>query len=164
MKNLKLLRKAKGYSQLQLSEFMHISPSTVAEWEHSGTSVRIGQLIKLCKILDCIPVDLFDVPCCDKNCICIPVFSQNLPCDVTFEQISRDNPYHPLHFGIKLNSDLSHRFRSGDVCFFTFGNTAAQGDVVLSCDENGCEHITHCTEPDSTADIAAVCRFAQMTV
>lgn len=164
MKNLKLLRKAAGYSQLQLAAFLYTNPSTISNWELGKSVPRIGQMVKMCRVLNCIPSDFFDIPDCENGCTYIPVFSQTLPCDVTFEEVSADNSYPPLHFGIKLNSDLSGRLRNGDVCFFSMEKAAAEGDIVLGCDENFNERILPFYLPENNIAPVAVCHFARMTV
>jgi len=50
LKGLKIVRKEKGFSQLQLAEFLHISPSIVAQWELGEKEASAGQVIFLCRI------------------------------------------------------------------------------------------------------------------
>ena len=53
MNNLKLLRKNKNFSQIQLASELGVSQQAVAKWEPGKSTPRTEKLIQLAKILNC---------------------------------------------------------------------------------------------------------------
>ena len=52
MNNLKLLRKNKNFSQIQLASELGVSQQAVAKWESGKSTPRADKLFKLAKILN----------------------------------------------------------------------------------------------------------------
>ncbi len=51
--NLRILRKAKGYSQEQLSELLGVSRQAVSKWESDQGYPELDKLMQLCEIFEC---------------------------------------------------------------------------------------------------------------
>lgn len=130
MENLKQLRRAKNYTQLQLSSFLHISPSTVAMWEKGSKSPTLGQVLKLCSLLDCLPRDFYRL--CSENQNCLPVFTLHRSNSLFFEDICLCGEMGCCDFGLVMPFDLN-RIACGDVCFFKLtGEISRETDIVIA--------------------------------
>ena len=163
MNNLKQLRKKKGFSQLQLAAFLHTSPSTVALWELGQKSAELGQLLMLCRVLECSPCDLFLPPCDeDDGCFDLPLFSADVQPAVSFVRLSCGHPLSVCHFGAVIPHSLSSRIQQGDICYFEMCSNCADGDVVicLDCDSNATICIAGSSDVTGRS-IVAVSRFLQ---
>lgn len=57
-RNLKLLRKEKSLSQLQLAQMLNVDQTAISQWETNKTMPSIENLVKLSKIFDCEISDL----------------------------------------------------------------------------------------------------------
>ncbi len=52
MNNIKELRTAKGYNQIQLAEFLEVSQTSVSNWENGRYLPETDKLLKMSEILD----------------------------------------------------------------------------------------------------------------
>ena len=164
MKGLKTSRKTKGFSQLQLAEFLHISPSTVAQWELGEKTASAGQVIFLCRILDCTPDELF-LPSADNSADVfpsIPVFSGNSYAQVSLSALPQSMPAAVCQFGIVVNQDISGRIYQGDICYFELCSNYRENDTVIVLDSNNnAELIVADGNAAKLNNISAVCRYMQ---
>lgn len=152
MTGLKQLRRDKNLTQLQIAQFVHTLPSAVAQWELCSRYPTLGQIIKLCRVLDCTPVQLFE-GCADSRDI--PFFDLENPPAIV--QLPQGYISHPCHFALSLPYSLSERVQAGDTCYFELCDDAKSGDIVV-CTDSSCNcSITVCRT--DTANIAAVCRL-----
>lgn len=56
------LRKQKNLTQRQLADLIGVDPSTIRNWERDRDGTKtFAKIAKLCEILNCTPVDLFEV-------------------------------------------------------------------------------------------------------
>lgn len=58
-KRIQQIRKSKGYTQLQFSEMVDISPNYLSEIERGKSSPRIDKLVAIINTLDCSADDIF---------------------------------------------------------------------------------------------------------
>lgn len=58
--NISYYRKARGYTQLQLSEILEIDRSHMSAIELASAGISLDVIFKLCNALDISPKDLFD--------------------------------------------------------------------------------------------------------
>ena len=164
LENLKQLRKANGYSQLQTADFLHIRPSTVALWENGEKTPRLGQILRLCEIFKCLPADIaassvyFEQT--EKDC-CLPVFYTDISKKISFAETSALYNDIVCHFGLVMPYDLSDRIKKGDICFFELCRSYRKNDVVISVDDMGSETVFIADENCTDKNIVAVCRFMQ---
>lgn len=158
MKNLKILRKTRGYTQTQLSQFMHIGSGTVCRWELGASKPDLYQILTLCRVLGCSPAQFFD----DMHSK-IPVFECNgnlyASKDISDELTARD-----CCFGLVVPHDISHRIREGDICYFSFGDDACEEMLVIATDSNLNGHICLCRDLSDNMQIVAVCRMLQIKI
>lgn len=158
MKNLRSLRKEKNMSQLNLADFLHISPSTVAQWELGSRTPRLGQILTLCRILNCTPARLL----CDDSCNTLPLFSAGRDHSISFIQLPCECADISCHFGVVISENLSPRILQGDICFFELCRDFSPNDVVIALDGEHREKIFMADDSCSFADnVVAVCRFLQ---
>lgn len=59
MKQIKILREARGLSQLDIAKEIKVSQSCIAKWESGGIYPRAQLLPKLAQILDCTIDEMF---------------------------------------------------------------------------------------------------------
>lgn len=164
MNNLKKLRKQKGFSQLQLADFLHISPSTVALWEIGEKTAQLGQLLALCNVLDCSIADLFLSDEYNNSCnrSAVPVFSTGVQLTVNFVYPSENNQLSHRYFGVEIPHDLSPRICQGDICYFETGCRYNTGDVVIALDADSNAEIFIADYANThNKNIVAVSRYLQ---
>ena len=58
-KRIQLLRKSKGYTQMQLSEMIGVSPNYLSDIERGIASPKIDKYISIINALDCSADDIF---------------------------------------------------------------------------------------------------------
>ena len=159
MKNLKVIRKKRGYTQAQLAQFLHVGNSTVCRWELGTTQPDLYQILKICHVLDCMPSQLYD----DIPYGMMPVFDiyGNI---VSTCNISEELRLYECCFGLSMPHDISARINCGDTGFFSFGNTAEHNCVVIAYDKNcnGC--IDFCQNISNDMQIFAVCRSVYIKI
>lgn len=155
MTGLKSIRKSRNLSQLQLADFVHESPSTVAMWETGTKHPHPGQVIKLCRVLECSPCDLYAITDREKAKTTVPLFDllqgtkpQSVPIP--------DTASHRCHFAVVVPYPLSGRVQAGDICFFELTAKAKNGDIVITLEGS---RYSICICDSNTANIAAVCRM-----
>ena len=164
LKGLKIVRKEKGFSQLQLAEFLHISPSIVAQWELGEKEASAGQVIFLCRILGCTPAELFLPPECNytENSAFVPVFSGNGYTQVSFSLLPANPLTSVCQFGIVVNQDISGRICRGDICYFQLDGSCCKNDTVITLDNSNTPKLFVADENDvKRNNISAVCRYMQ---
>ena len=59
--NLKTARKAKGFTQKQIAEKMLMTQQQYSRFENGVFELNYEQILKLCKLLDITPNDLFSI-------------------------------------------------------------------------------------------------------
>ena len=59
--NLKLARRAKGLTQMQLAKELHIYQSDYSQYETGKIELDYEKIVYLCKRLDITPNDLFEI-------------------------------------------------------------------------------------------------------
>lgn len=64
--NIKMARKAKGYTQTQVAKLFHMTQQQFSRFENGVFELNYKQIYDLCKLLSITPNELFDV---DKNII-----------------------------------------------------------------------------------------------
>lgn len=60
MLKVKEFRKARGWTQLELSKISGVSRSYISEIENDGRSVSVEYVCMLCKAFECTPNELID--------------------------------------------------------------------------------------------------------
>lgn len=152
MKNLKELRLECGFSLAQIAEFFHVGAGTVHRWETGETVPSVFQILKLCRIVNCSPSQLYGVE--DNH---IPVFTT----DKTLHSViasPAENSADRLNFGLVLPYDISDRFLKDDICIFSADSCAENGNLVLAVDNNYNEHLYIYKDYDANMQIIAICR------
>jgi putative transcriptional regulator len=62
------LRKQKNLTQRQLADLIGVDPSTIRNWERDRGGVEtFVRLAKLCQVLQCDPIDLFEAQKMGEN-------------------------------------------------------------------------------------------------
>ena len=59
--NLKLARKAKGYTQKQVADKLSMAQQQYSRYENGVYEINYDLMLRLCEILDVTPNDLFDI-------------------------------------------------------------------------------------------------------
>lgn len=60
-KNLKLARKSKGLTQKDVAQMLLMTQQQYSRFENGVFELNYNQILKLCKIYDVTPNDIFDV-------------------------------------------------------------------------------------------------------
>ena len=151
MKNLKNLRLKNEYSQFQLAEFMDVGTSVICRWENGFTLPTPAQTVKLCRILNCSPRELFTPVAhqCD-NTVLIPLFEDDTVTLQTFPACGEET----ADFGIVLSENIADRLFAGDICYFRISSHAQKGSIVLT--GNGYDARAEVYN-DSIQNVIAVC-------
>lgn len=159
MKNLKTVRKNRGYSQAQLAQFVHVGSSTVCRWELGTTAANLYHILKLCCVLQCSPAQLWgDIP---HNMLPVFDIDGNL---VTTDDLTEELACCGCCFGLVVPCDISSRIKSGDICYFAFDKTADSDTVVLTFDSDCAVYADFCKNIPDSMQIAAVCRFMRIKI
>ncbi len=59
--NLKAARKAKGYTQKQVADMLSMAQQQYSRYENGVYEINYDLMLRLCKIFDITPNDLFDI-------------------------------------------------------------------------------------------------------
>ena len=59
--NLKAARKAKGYTQKQVADMLSMAQQQYSRYENGVYEINYDLVLRLCKIFDITPNDLFDI-------------------------------------------------------------------------------------------------------
>ncbi|MBR6773417.1 MAG: helix-turn-helix transcriptional regulator [Clostridia bacterium] len=59
--NLKLARKSKGFTQKDVAQMLLMTQQQYSRFENGVFELNYNQILKLCKIYDVTPNDIFDV-------------------------------------------------------------------------------------------------------
>ncbi len=59
--NLKMARKAKGFTQKQIAKLLLMTQQQYSRFENGVFELNYSQIIKLCEILDITPNELFGI-------------------------------------------------------------------------------------------------------
>ena len=158
MKNLKNLRLKNEYSQFQLAEFMDVGTSVICRWENGFTLPTTAQTVKLCRILNCSPRELFTpvVHQCD-NTVLIPLFEDDTVTLQSFPACGEET----ADFGIVLSENIADRLFAGDICYFRISSQGQKGSIVLTSD--GYDARTEIYD-ESVQNVIAVCISVHCTV
>lgn len=153
MKNLKYVRNAKGYSQAQLAQFLHVGSSTVCRWELGQTKPSLCQFLMLCKILNCKPAQLCD----EFTHSQIPVFDIENSAAAGYP-LTDELKGSGCSFGLILPFDIYGRFKKGDICYFSLeAADVCDEKPVLAFDDNYNEYIYPFKDHNSNLQIIATC-------
>lgn len=146
MRRLKELRKAFGYSQQKLADFMTVSRSTIAMWETGKSQPDNESLSKLAFIFNTSTDDLLehtvypDTPQSTGG-IWVPVLgtvAAGIPIDaieevVDYEEISTEMAAHGEHFALKIKGDsMEPRIKEGDIVIVRKQSVCDTGDTVVA--------------------------------
>lgn len=58
--NIKIARKAKGLTQIQVAKIFHMTQQQYSRFENGVFELNYDQIIKICKLLDITPNEIFD--------------------------------------------------------------------------------------------------------
>ncbi|MBR6519196.1 MAG: helix-turn-helix transcriptional regulator [Oscillospiraceae bacterium] len=158
MKNLKTLRLKNEYSQSQLAGLMEVGASVVCRWEKGLTAPALPQVIRLCRLLHCSPLELYsDQPSPSDGTAPIPVFEE----DVVTIQYFPLNGEKTADFGIILSENMADRLFAGDICYFRISSHGQTGSIVLTSDGHDV-----CTKvyDETVQNVIAVCISVHCTV
>lgn len=57
--NIKMARKAMGYTQSQVADFLHMTQQQYSRFENGVFQLNYEQILSICDILDITPNDIF---------------------------------------------------------------------------------------------------------
>ena len=154
MKNLKLLRHSKGYTQAQLAQFLQVGNSTVFRWEAGLSTPTLYQFLKICNILNCTPAQLCDN--ISENCI--PIFNLKDK-SIVFAPLNRELTDNNCCFGIVICEELSARISCGDICYFSTNTDNNNSILVFASDDNYSGNLYLAENAPDNAEIIAVCKL-----
>lgn len=148
MKNLKIAREQKGYSQKEFAKFCKIPNSTYNQYE---TGKRQPDLETLQQLADKLETSV-DFLIGRKNGVKIPVFGNvaaGVPISaiediVDFEEIDEELAANGEYFGLKIKGDsMEPRMTTGDVVIVRSQPTVETGDIaiLLIGDEATCKKV-----------------------
>jgi len=159
VKNLKILRKAKGLSQAQVAQFLHLGSSTVCRWELGQTKPTLCQFLKLCQILSCIPAQLCD----GFDTREIPVFDTE-NANIAAHSVTRELAAAGCCFGLVLPFDILPRFKKGDICYFSMEDNPDANNLVLAYDDNYTEYLYLFKGHKQQLHIIASCKLMHIKI
>ena len=158
MKNLKKLRLKNKYSQAQLAGLMDVGASVICRWEKGLTAPALPQIIRLCRLLRCSPLELYSEHHSQMDgTVPIPVFEEDA---VTIQHLPLSGE-ETADFGIILSENIADRLFAGDICYFRISSQGQKGSIVLTSD--GYDARTEIYD-ESVQNVIAVCISVHCTV
>ena len=159
MKNLKILRHSKGYTQAQLAQFLQVGNSTIFRWEAGLSTPTLYQFLKICNILKCTPEQL-----CDNIAEnCIPIFNLRDK-NITPAPINANLSENNCSFGIVICEELSPRISCGDICYFSTNTDNNNSILVFASEDNYSGNLYLTENVPENSDIIAVCRLMHRSI
>lgn len=136
MKNLKLIREQKGYTQKEFANLCNIAPSTYNQYETGKRQPDIETLLQIANALE----TSVDAIINNNQAIKIPVFGEvaaGIPISaiediLDYEEITEDMAHTGEYFGLMIKGDsMEPRMKTGDIVIVKSQPTIENGEIAI---------------------------------
>jgi repressor LexA len=140
MSKLKDVRKAAGYTQAEVAEYIGLSQPQYSAWENGRSKIDHVSLARLADLFNCTVDALIDRPQRSTS-LRIPVLG-DVAAGIPIEAITDIEDYEEIdeamaasgeYFGLRIKgASMEPRMREGDVVIVRKQDTAKTGDTVVA--------------------------------
>ena len=154
MLRIKKIRKDKGITAKELSEFVNVSESTMSLYENGKHEPSFNTLLKIAEYLEVSVDELFGLPRIGaKKGVKIPVLGSvaaGIPIEAItdiedYEEITEEMANTGEYVALRIKGDsMSPKIENGDIVIIRVQNTIENGEiaiVIVDGDESTCKKI-----------------------